>query len=159
VGTAHGLTLENLLLNPTLADLVGGIQPVTLGDEEARRRGTQKTVLERKGPPTFDVLVELRGRDEVAVYPDVAETVDGLLRDAPPAVEVRRRAADGGVERRLELPPRPAGAGVARRTAGGGRVLEGESFRDRAAPATGSAFSSGGWGHSGGRRGRRGWSA
>ena len=60
VGTAHGRTLDNLLLNPTLADLVGGIQAVTLGDEEARRRGTQKTVLERKAPPTFDVLVEIR---------------------------------------------------------------------------------------------------
>src|SRR6187431_285725 len=71
VGTAHGNTLENLLLNPTLADLVGGIQPVTLGDEEARRRGTQKTVLERKGPPTFDVLVEVRDRESVAIHQDV----------------------------------------------------------------------------------------
>ncbi|HWQ13931.1 MAG TPA: AAA family ATPase, partial [Roseiflexaceae bacterium] len=60
IGTAHGQTLENLLANPTLSDLVGGIQAVTLGDEEARRRGTQKTVLERKAPPTFDILVEIQ---------------------------------------------------------------------------------------------------
>jgi stage III sporulation protein SpoIIIAA len=80
VGTAHGNTLDNLMLNPTLSDLVGGIQPVTLGDEEARRRGTQKTVLERKAPPTFDVLVEIVERDRVIVHRDVAETVDAILR-------------------------------------------------------------------------------
>ena len=60
VGTAHGNTLENLMVNPTLSDLIGGIQSVTLGDEEARRRGTQKSILERKAPPTFDVLVEIQ---------------------------------------------------------------------------------------------------
>jgi len=80
VGTAHGNTLDNLMLNPTLSDLVGGIQPVTLGDEEARRRGTQKTVLERKAPPTFDVLVEIVERDRVIVHRSVAETVDAILR-------------------------------------------------------------------------------
>ena len=80
VGTAHGNTLDNLMLNPTLSDLVGGIQPVTLGDEEARRRGTQKTVLERKAPPTFDVLVEIVERDHVIVHRNVAETVDAILR-------------------------------------------------------------------------------
>ena len=80
VGTAHGNTLDNLMLNPTLSDLVGGIQPVTLGDEEARRRGTQKTVLERKAPPTFDVLVEVVERDRVIVHRNVAETVDAILR-------------------------------------------------------------------------------
>ncbi|UCC51940.1 MAG: AAA family ATPase, partial [Anaerolineaceae bacterium] len=62
IGTAHGNTLENLLLNPTLSDLVGGIESVTLSDEEARRRGTQKTVLERRAPPTFDVLIEIQER-------------------------------------------------------------------------------------------------
>jgi stage III sporulation protein SpoIIIAA len=80
VGTAHGNTLDNLMVNPTLSDLVGGIQPVTLGDEEARRRGTQKTVLERKAPPTFDVLVEIVERDRVIVHRNVAETVDAILR-------------------------------------------------------------------------------
>ncbi|MCA9986654.1 MAG: AAA family ATPase, partial [Anaerolineales bacterium] len=63
IGTAHGNTLENLLLNPTLSDLVGGIESVTLSDEEARRRGTQKTVLERRAPPTFDVLIEIQDRE------------------------------------------------------------------------------------------------
>ncbi|HEX9634191.1 MAG TPA: R3H domain-containing nucleic acid-binding protein [Candidatus Limnocylindria bacterium] len=80
VGTAHGNTLDNLMLNPTLSDLVGGIQAVTLGDEEARRRGTQKTVLERKAPPTFDVVVEIVERDSVTVHRNVAETVDAILR-------------------------------------------------------------------------------
>ena len=72
VGTAHGNTLENLILNPTLSDLIGGIQTVTLGDEEARRRGTQKSILERKAPPTFDVVVEIQDFNRVAVHPDVA---------------------------------------------------------------------------------------
>ena len=80
VGTAHGNTLDNLMLNPTLSDLIGGIQTVTLGDEEARRRGTQKTVLERKAPPTFDVVVEIVERDNVIVHRNVAETVDAILR-------------------------------------------------------------------------------
>jgi stage III sporulation protein SpoIIIAA len=93
IGTAHGTALANLLVNPTLSDLVGGIQAVTLGDEEARRRGTQKTVLERKAPPTFDVLVELVSRDEVVVYADVAQAVDALLREEQPSHE--RRVRDG----------------------------------------------------------------
>ena len=94
VGTAHGNTLDNLMLNPTLSDLVGGIQTVTLGDEEARRRGTQKTVLERKAPPTFDVLVEIVERDSVAVHRNVAETVDAILRGHMVPPESRWR--DGG---------------------------------------------------------------
>jgi stage III sporulation protein SpoIIIAA len=80
IGTAHGRTLENLLVNPTLSDLVGGVQAVTLGDEEAKRRGTQKTVLERKSPPTFDVLVEQESWREVIVHMDVAAAVDAQLR-------------------------------------------------------------------------------
>lgn len=98
IGTAHGQTLENLLSNPTLSDLIGGIQAVTLGDEEARRRGTQKTVLERKAPPTFDILVEIQNWDQVTVYPDVASAVDSLLRAEVPRAEVRRRTAEGQIE-------------------------------------------------------------
>src|SRR6202171_2394014 len=71
VATSHGNTLENLMLNPTLSDLIGGIQPVTLSDEEARRRGTQKTVLERKAPATFDVLIEIQNKDRLAIHRDV----------------------------------------------------------------------------------------
>jgi len=97
IATAHGNELENLLQNPTLSDLVGGIQAVTLGDEEARRRGTQKTVLERKAPPTFDVLIEIRDKDRFAVYADVAEVVDRALRGAPARSEIRVRGADGSV--------------------------------------------------------------
>lgn len=91
IGTAHGNTLENLLLNPTLSDLVGGIESVTLSDEEARRRGTQKTVLERRSPPTFDVLIEIQSRDRLAVHPDVAAAVDALLRGYPLPTEIRSR--------------------------------------------------------------------
>jgi len=91
IGTAHGNTLENLLLNPTLSDLVGGIESVTLSDEEARRRGTQKTVLERRAPPTFDVLVEIQDRNRIAVQSDVAAAVDALLRGYPLAPEIRYR--------------------------------------------------------------------
>jgi len=91
IGTAHGNTLENLLLNPTLSDLVGGIESVTLSDEEARRRGTQKTVLERRAPPTFDVLVEIQDRDRIAVQSDVSAAVDSLLRGYPLPPEIRYR--------------------------------------------------------------------
>jgi stage III sporulation protein SpoIIIAA len=97
VGTAHGSSLENLMLNPTLSDLVGGIQTVTLGDEEARRRGTQKTVLERKAPPTFDIMVEILDRERVAVHRDVAEMVDSLLRGEVIPPEIRTRMADGSI--------------------------------------------------------------
>ncbi len=85
IGTAHGNSLENLMMNPTLSDLIGGIQSVTLSDEEARRRGTQKSILERKAPPTFGVMVELISRDEVAVHTDVAATVDAICADRRPA--------------------------------------------------------------------------
>ena len=101
VGTAHGRTLDNLLVNPTLADLVGGIGAVTLGDEEARRRGTQKTVLERKAPPTFDVLVEQESWRRVTVHHDVAAAVDDILRGHPPTAELRERDEAGQVKSRL----------------------------------------------------------
>lgn len=107
VGTAHGNSLENLLLNPTLSDLVGGIQSVTLGDEEARRRGTQKTVLERKAPPTFDVIIEIIEVDKLAIHHDVAKVVDKFLRGQQPRPEIRVRSVGGDVEivQRAELPP------------------------------------------------------
>jgi hypothetical protein len=95
IGTAHGNTLENLMMNPTLSDLIGGIQSVTLSDEEARRRGTQKSILERKAPPTFTVMVEIRERDKVAVVRDVAATVDALLRGHEQRSELRERTSDG----------------------------------------------------------------
>lgn len=96
-GTAHGQTLENLLMNPTLADLLGGIGAVTLSDEEARRRGTRKTVLERKAPPTFDVVIEIQDRDRLAIHQNVADVVDALLRGYQPQPEVRQRTASGSV--------------------------------------------------------------
>ncbi len=106
IGTAHGNNLDNLMLNPTLSDLIGGIQSVTLGDEEARRRRTQKSVLERKAPPTFDVIVEIQDRDRVMVHADVADTVDALLRGDAVAPELRWRD-EGGVHR-SQARPRPS---------------------------------------------------
>src|SRR5216117_2673663 len=96
IATAHGQTLENLLVNPTLNDLLGGIQTVTLGDEEARRRRSQKSVLERKAPPTFDVVVEIVERDSVIVHRNVAETVDAILRGhmVPPEQRWRNEAGE-----------------------------------------------------------------
>lgn len=108
VATAHGRTLENLLLNPTLSDLIGGIESVTLSDEEARRRGTQKTVLERRSPPTFDVLVELQERDRLAVHQDVAQAVDTLVRGYPLQPEIRWRDAQNEVH--IEKAPSPPAA-------------------------------------------------
>lgn len=105
IGTAHGNTLENLLLNPTLSDLVGGIESVTLSDEEARRRGTQKTVLERRSLPTFDVLIEIQNRDRLAVHSDVAAAVDSLLRGYPLPPEIRSREAGGEI--RIEKAKQP----------------------------------------------------
>jgi len=104
VATAHGRTLENLLLNPTLSDLIGGIESVTLSDEEARRRGTQKTVLERRAPPTFDVLVELQERDRLVVHEDVAAAVDTLLRGFTLQPEIRFR--DENDEIHIQKPER-----------------------------------------------------
>ena len=98
IGTAHGQTIDNLLLNPTLSDLIGGIEAVTLSDEEARRRGTQKTVLERRSPPTFDVLVEIQSRDRFAVHMDIAASVDSLLRGYPLPPEIRSRDAQGKIQ-------------------------------------------------------------
>jgi stage III sporulation protein SpoIIIAA len=124
VGTAHGNTLENLMMNPTLADLIGGIQSVTLGDEEARRRGTQKSILERKSLPTFDIVVEIQERDKVAIHPDVGEAVDALLRGVPPGTEVRWVDENGEVHieksaptiKEKEKTPRSKGAGKAAKT-------------------------------------------
>ena len=109
VATAHGNTLDNLIMNPTLSDLVGGVQTVTLGDQEARFRGTQKTVLERKAPPTFDVVVEIRDWDEVLVHEDVAQVVDQWLRGYPVEPEVRRMDGEGNVSRTAA--PRPSEVG------------------------------------------------
>lgn len=89
IATAHGTTLDNLILNPTLSDLIGGVQTVTLGDDEARRRGTQKTIPERKAPPTFDIVVEIQSWDKVAVHEDVADVVDTWLRGYPISPETR----------------------------------------------------------------------
>ncbi len=98
VGTAHGNTLENLMMNPTLADLIGGIQSVTLGDEEAKRRRTQKSILERMAPPTFDIVVEIQERDRVAIHPDVSQAVDSLLRGVLATTETRWLSGEGEVK-------------------------------------------------------------
>jgi hypothetical protein len=104
IGTAHGNTLDNLIMNPILSDLVGGVQTVTLSDEEARRRGTTKTVSERKAPPTFDILVEIVDRNEVIIHKDTAKAVDSLLRGYPLRGEKRKLSTDGQVEVQEAVP-------------------------------------------------------
>jgi stage III sporulation protein SpoIIIAA len=105
IGTAHGKTLENLLMNPTLSDLVGGVETVTLSDEEARRRETRKTVLERKFPPSFDILIEIEDQNRFAIHRDVTEAVDAILRGQEPRVELRARKS---MDDALEPVPAPA---------------------------------------------------
>ncbi len=106
IGTAHGNCLANLIKNPTLSDLIGGIQSVTLGDEEMRRRGLpQKSILERKAPPTFEIAVEMLERYRWVVHRDVAETVDLLLRDREPPKEIRSVSEEGELIVTEEVPP------------------------------------------------------
>src|ERR1700686_5858651 len=104
VATAHGNSLGNLLVNPTLSDLIGGIQSVTLSDEEERRRGTQKSVLERKAPPTFDVLVEIQDRDRVAIHMPLEEVVDTALRGPMLTPKIRVRTREGRVISNVDVP-------------------------------------------------------
>lgn len=140
VGTAHGRTLENLMLNPTLCDLVGGIQAVTLSDEEAKRRGTQKTVLERKAPPTFDVVIELIDYEKLAIHHDAQKMVDLILRGVTPRPEIRVRNEEGRVEvvQSQQMPePMEAvanGRDVRRRTGAARETRTEEQPRPQAAP-------------------------
>jgi stage III sporulation protein SpoIIIAA len=113
VATAHGNTLDNLIMNPTLSDLIGGIQTVTLGDEEAKRRGTQKSILERKAPPTFDIVVEIQDWERVAVHSDVATVVDALLRGRPIHPEVRWLDETAELRREQVVPAKGAREGLA----------------------------------------------
>ena len=146
IATAHGNTLENLIMNPTLSDLVGGIQSVTLSDEEARRRGTQKAILERRAPPTFDILVEIQTFTQVAVHTNVAETVDAILRGYEvPAGDPRagrrrqraaRRGAPSGGRHAAERRRRPAPTSPAIGADAGIRRASAASTRS-ASPASG----------------------
>lgn len=120
IGTAHGNALDNLMLNPTLSDLIGGIESVTLSDEEARRRGTQKTVLERRAPATFDVLIEIQTRDRLIVHEDVSAAVDGALRSNPLPVEIRSRDEHGQIHVDQAMPEMPT---LVERTGGRDRDL------------------------------------
>lgn len=104
IATAHGNTLDNLLLNPTLSDLVGGIESVTLSDEEARRRGTQKTILERRAPPTFDMLIEIQDRQRLLIHRSLAESVDALLRGRPIEAQLRYRDDSGEIHNDEAVP-------------------------------------------------------
>jgi stage III sporulation protein SpoIIIAA len=106
IATAHGNTLNNLILNPTLSDLIGGIQTVTLGDDEARRRRSLKSVQERKSPPTFDVVVEIQNWDKVAVHDDVTKVVDSILRGMPLSPEIRWPDEEGRVNKSRESQPK-----------------------------------------------------
>lgn len=137
VGTAHGQTLENLLVNPTLSDLVGGIESVTLSDEEARRRGTQKSVLERRAPPTFDVLIEIQDRQRMAVHHNVAAAVDAILRGRALPPEIRFRDEAGHV--RIEKPAAPLPEARPNTLAQGRLPFEKRSNEQRYAPVQAAA--------------------
>ena len=128
IGTAHGNGLENLLLNPTLSDLVGGIESVTLSDDEARRRGTQKTVLERRSPPTFNILVEIQERNRLNVYRDIASAVDASLRGYPQAPEERFRDEHGKIRLLRASPPK---APTATQSLRAGKNMENLPFQRR----------------------------
>ena len=126
IATVHGNTLDNLIANPSMSDLIGGVQTVTLGDEEARRRRTQKTVSERKLPPTFDIVVEMIERDKIAIRRPVAEVVDALLRGQSAAPETRWRDENGelnvvGAEEIAPPEPMPERDFSNRNGRGGGR--------------------------------------
>lgn len=97
IATAHGMTIDNLIKNPTLSDLVGGVSSVTLSDDEARRRGTQKAILERKALPTFDIIIEIRDMYTLAIYKDAAGTVDKILQGRKTFPEIRSYDEDGKV--------------------------------------------------------------
>lgn len=127
IGTAHGRTLENLLLNPTLSDLVGGIESVTLSDEEARRRGTQKTVLERRAPPTFDVLIEIQDRQQLLVHNDVTNSVDSMLRGERIDLQLRYRDDEDTIQEKTEAMAIASSAVTGRR--GGRTSREGHAPR------------------------------
>ncbi len=127
VGTAHGNTLENLMANPTLCDLIGGIQSVTLSDEEARRRGTQKSILERMAPPTFDAVIEIQGWRRVALHEDVGATVDAKLRGFAAPPEVRELTDEGTIATAPpESPDAPVAPERARSREGNGAAAEPE---------------------------------
>jgi len=141
IGTAHGNTIDNLTLNPTLSDLVGGIESVTLSDEEARRRGTQKTVLERRAPPTFDILIEIQDRNRLAIHRNVAAAVDSLLRGHSLGVELRFRDESGEIviEQEeaykvpsLEFTRRRGGREQRNNLKSGGTKSDRKQFRDQA---------------------------
>jgi hypothetical protein len=109
-------------MNPTLSDLIGGIQSVTLGDEEAKRRGTQKSILERSAPPTFDIVVEIQDWDRVTIHPEVDRAVDAVLRNQPPATEIRWVDDTGEVKTEQAIP-----VNIARKKIQEGQPLKGDS--------------------------------
>ena len=106
IATAHGNTLENIIKNPAMSDLVGGVSSVTLGDEEAKHRGCQKTVLEREKQPTFDIVIEIIDRNTLAVYKNTAEAVDYILRGWPITPEIRK------VDQNYDVKPAESGNNI-----------------------------------------------
>ena len=90
VGTTHGNCLENLIKNPSLADLIGGIQYVTLSDDEAKRRGTQKSILERKAYPAFQIAIEINEQNFWTIHENVKDSIDLILRDNYSISQIRQ---------------------------------------------------------------------
>jgi stage III sporulation protein SpoIIIAA len=146
IGTAHGRTLENLINNPTISDLVGGVESVTLSDEEARRRGTHKAGRARRAPPTFDVAIEIEAWYRYALHHDVAAAVDSLLRGRPLTAEVRYRDDEGGVQVEAGSEPPPPRTAERGREARDSRPASGtidrrrNGRRDKASSKAGAAM-------------------
>ena len=90
VGTTHGNCLENLIKNPPLSDLIGGIQYVTLSDDEAKRRGTQKSIIERKAYPAFQIAIEINEQNSWTIHENVADSIDQLLRGNFTITQIRK---------------------------------------------------------------------
>ena len=90
IGTAHGNSLESVIKNPLLTDLIGGIQYVTLSDEEAKRRSTQKSILERKAYPAFQLGVEINSQNNWSIHQNIEESVDLILQNEKPIVQKRK---------------------------------------------------------------------
>lgn len=98
IGTAHGNSLENLIKNPVLSELIGGIQSVTLSDDEARRRGTQKTVLERKTLPAFQVAIELNDKNFWTIHETLEDSIDNFLQGLQPKLQTRTINNQGNIK-------------------------------------------------------------
>lgn len=103
VATAHGRDLESIVKNPSLSILVGGSQSVTLSDEEAKRRKTQKSILERAREATFELVVEIISHYSVVLHQNVNLAVDEILRGGSPSAAEYRHSTPTETEEKKQF--------------------------------------------------------